>query len=58
MAQMNHALSGIDTIFIPTGSSHSFIASKLLREVNRFGGDISDMVPAPIARRLKEKQGE
>jgi pantetheine-phosphate adenylyltransferase len=57
MAQMNHALSGIDTIFIPSLSAHSFIASKLLREVNRFGGDISDMVPAPVARRLKELQG-
>jgi len=55
MAQMNHALSGIDTLFIPSASSHSFIASKLLREVNRFGGDVSHMVPAPVARRLKEK---
>lgn len=55
MAQMNHALSGIDTLFIPSASSHSFIASKLLREVNRFGGDVSQMVPPPVARRLKEK---
>jgi pantetheine-phosphate adenylyltransferase len=56
MAQMNHALSGIDTLFIPSASSHSFIASKLLREVNRFGGDVSNMVPPAVARRLKEKQ--
>lgn len=58
MAQMNHALSGVDTLFIPTASSHSFIASRLLREVNRFGGDVTAMVPAPVARRLKEKQAQ
>lgn len=56
MAQMNQALSGIDTLFIPTASSHSFIASRLIREVNRFGGDVTSMVPPPVARRLKEKQ--
>ena len=58
MAQMNHALSGIDTLFIPSASSHSFIASKLLREVNRFGGDVTSMVPAPVARRLHDKRAE
>lgn len=58
MAQMNHALSGIDTLFIPTASSHSFVASRLLREVNRFGGDVSAMVPLPVASRLKEKQAK
>ena len=58
MAQMNHALSGIDTVFVPTASTSSFVASKLLREVHRFGGDVSHMVPAPVARRLKEKQGD
>lgn len=57
MAQMNHQLSGIDTLFIPTASSHSFVASKLLREVARFGGDVTGMVPAPVAKRLKEKFG-
>lgn len=56
MAQMNQALSGLDTLFIPTASSHSFLASRLIREVNRFGGDVTSMVPPPVARRLKEKQ--
>jgi pantetheine-phosphate adenylyltransferase len=55
MAQMNRHLSGIDTIFIPTGSEHSFIASRLIREVARFGGDVSAMVPAPVAKQLMEK---
>ncbi len=55
MAQMNRQLSGVETIFIPTSSSHSFIASKLLREVARFGGDVSAFVPKSVAARLDEK---
>ena len=40
MAQMNHAISGVDTLFIPSASAHSFLASKLIREIARFGGDV------------------
>jgi pantetheine-phosphate adenylyltransferase len=57
MAQMNQQLSGIDTLFIPTASTHSFIASRLLREVARFGGDVTGLVPAPVAKRLEERFG-
>ena len=57
MAQMNHAVSGVDTLFIPCDSSHSFLASKLIREIARFGGDVSTMVPEPVGRRLAEKYG-
>lgn len=55
MAQLNHKVSGVDTLFIPSASEHSFLASKLLREIARFGGDVSAMVPAPVAKRLQEK---
>jgi pantetheine-phosphate adenylyltransferase len=57
MAQMNHAVSGVDTLFIPSASSHSFLASKLIREIARFGGDVSSMVPPAVAKRLQEKYG-
>lgn len=57
MAQMNHKVSGVDTLFIPSASGNSFLASKLLREITRFGGDVSTMVPPPVARRLQEKYG-
>lgn len=57
MAQMNRQLSGIDTIFIPTSSEYSFVASRLLREVASFGGDISALVPAPIAKAIAMKFG-
>ena len=43
MAQMNRSLSGVETVFIPTSSSHSFIASRLLREVARYGGDVEPL---------------
>ena len=45
MAQMNRQLSGIETIFIPTSSTTSFMASWLLREVARYGGDGSAVRP-------------
>jgi pantetheine-phosphate adenylyltransferase len=54
MAQMNRQLSGIETLFIPTGWQYAFIASRLIREVARFGGDVSELVPEPVNRRLKE----
>ncbi|MGO9962885.1 MAG: pantetheine-phosphate adenylyltransferase [Acidimicrobiales bacterium] len=54
MAQMNQHLSGIETLFLPTSSAHSFVASRLIREVVRYGGDVSEFVPPAVARRLKE----
>jgi pantetheine-phosphate adenylyltransferase len=53
MAQMNRQLSGIETLFLPTGSQYAYIASRLIREVARFGGDVSALVPEPVNRRLK-----
>jgi pantetheine-phosphate adenylyltransferase len=55
MAQMNLALSGVETLLIPCHSSYSFLSSRLLREVARFGGDVSGMVPPPVAKRLAER---
>ena len=55
MAQMNRQLSGIDTLFIPTSSTTSFVASRLLREVARYGGDVSAFVPKAVAVRLEKK---
>jgi len=55
MAQMNRSLSGVETLFIPTSSKYSFIASRLLREVARYGGDVSPFVPPPVQRALVAK---
>ena len=45
-------LSGIDTFFVSTSPQHSFLSSSLVREVARFGGDVSSMVPPNVADRL------
>ena len=55
MAQVNERMSGIATVFFPTAPEHSFLSSSLVRELARYGGDVSSMVPAPIAQRLKER---
>jgi pantetheine-phosphate adenylyltransferase len=55
MAQMNRQLSGIETLFIPTTSTSAFVASRLLREVARYGGDVSAFVPKVVWQRLQEK---
>ena len=54
-AQMNEAISGVHTMFLPSATTHSFVASKLIREIARFGGDVTSMVPAPVAKRLQER---
>lgn len=57
MAQMNRSLSGIETLFIPTGAQFAYISSRLIKEVARYGGDLSGFVPEPVYRRLKAVPG-
>ncbi len=56
-AQMNLAISGVHTVFIPSATTHSFIASKWIRDIARFGGDVSSLVPPPVWKRLAERYG-
>ena len=59
MASMNRKLyKGIDTIFLPTSTDNYFVSSSLVKEVITHGGDISQFVPAIIAKALKKAQGE
>ena len=57
MAQMNHRLRGVETFFMTTDPNWSYLSSSLVREVARFGGDVSALVPAVVAERLAEKLG-
>ena len=57
MAQMNHALGGVETLFIATAPEWSFLSSSLVKEVARFGGDVSELVPPVVAERLRERAG-
>jgi len=55
MAQMNRHLGEVETCFVPTSPRWSYLSSSLVKEVARFGGDVSSLVPEHVARRLKEK---
>jgi pantetheine-phosphate adenylyltransferase len=55
MAQMNHRMTGVETFFVPTSPQWSYLSSSLIKEVIRFGGDISGLVPAFVKDRLEEK---
>lgn len=55
MAQMNKRLSGIDTFFLMTDPKYGYISSTLCKEVTRYGGDVSEMLPANVVVAMKEK---
>ena len=54
-AQVNLNVSGVHTVFLPSASANSAVASKYIRDIARFGGDVSSMIPDPVAKRLAEK---
>jgi pantetheine-phosphate adenylyltransferase len=53
MAQMNARLGEVETLFMTTSPVYSFLSSSLVKEVARFGGDITDFVPPVVAERLR-----
>jgi pantetheine-phosphate adenylyltransferase len=57
MAQMNQRLGGVETFFMTTAPTWSYLSSSLVREVARFGGDVSGLVPPVVLERLREKLG-
>ena len=56
IAQMNRSLSqAVETVFLMTNTKYSFLSSSIVKEVARFGGNIAEIVPGPVAEKLKEK---
>src|SRR3978361_117876 len=55
MAQMNHSLAGVETIFMSTNPTYSFLSSSLVKEVATWGGDVSGLVPSTVWSRLQER---
>lgn len=56
MALMNRRLRPeIETVFLMAGEAHSFISSRLVKEVIRLGGNISGLVPRPVEVRLRRR---
>ena len=55
MSQMNLGLAGVETLFMPTNPLYSFLSSSLIKEVAKWGGDVSPHVPMIVATRLRER---
>lgn len=55
LAMTNRAVAGIETIFIMTSEQYGFTSSTLIREVASLGGDLSNLIPPSVHRRLDER---
>jgi pantetheine-phosphate adenylyltransferase len=53
MAQMNHRLADVETFFVATSPLYSFLSSTLVKEVARFGGDVTPFVPEAVNDSLR-----
>jgi pantetheine-phosphate adenylyltransferase len=58
MAQMNHGLTGVETVFMPTNPEFSFLRSSLVKEVATWGGDVSRLIPPLVQQRLTARLEE
>ncbi len=58
LAMTNRAVSGIETVFVMTSEKYGFTSSTLIREVGRFGGDVSGLLPKTVYEKLQQKLSE
>jgi pantetheine-phosphate adenylyltransferase len=58
MAQMNVGLSGVETLFMATNPLYSFVSSSLIKDVAKWGGDVTVYVPDLVAARLHKRLAE
>ena len=54
MAQMNFNLADFETIFIPTSPEYGYVSSSLVKEIHSYGGDVNELVPQNVSKRLKD----
>jgi pantetheine-phosphate adenylyltransferase len=57
MAQMNQRIGEVETLFMPTNPSWSFLSSSLVKEVARLGGDVAGLVPEHVREALMDRIG-
>jgi len=55
LAMTNRAVAGIETVFIMTSEQYGFTSSTLIREVASLGGDLSNLIPENVHRRLEQR---
>jgi pantetheine-phosphate adenylyltransferase len=58
MAQMNYSMAKVETMFIATNPLYSFLSSSLIREVAKYGGDVSGLVPEQVIGKLRARLAE
>jgi pantetheine-phosphate adenylyltransferase len=58
MAQMNYRLAKIETLFMTTNPLYSFLSSSLVKEIAKYGGDVSGLVPEQVLGRLHARLAE
>lgn len=56
MAQMNHALSRVETIVLPASAQWAYVSSTLVRQIASLGGDVTQFVPSCILARLAARR--
>lgn len=52
MATMNRHLTGVETVYLQADPRYAHLSSSLIKEVHGLGGDVADLVPAAVQRRL------
>jgi len=57
MAQMNRRIGGIETVFMSTSPEHSYLSSSLVKEVARYGGELTGTVPERVEAALTARSG-
>jgi len=58
MAQMNYRMAKVETLFMTTNPLYSFLSSSLIKEIARYGGDVSGLVPEPVVSQLRSRMNE
>ena len=58
MAQVNYRLARVETLFMTTNPLYSFLSSSLVKEIARYGGDVSGLVPDAVLSRLTDRLAE
>ncbi len=58
MAQMNYQMAKVETLFMTTNPQFSFLSSSLVKEIARYGGDVSGLVPETVLTRLRARLAE
>jgi pantetheine-phosphate adenylyltransferase len=53
LAMTNRAVAGIETVFIMTSEQYGFTSSTLIREIASLGGDLSNLIPPSVQKRLE-----